>query len=271
MDTRFWGPSGWSLLHQITFAYEPSKQKKAAHQLFTMLPFVLPCKFCRASLTEYMEEDPLSPAVLETREALSEWFYRIHNQVNAKLRKQGQPVADDPSFDSVRSFYLESLASGCTRTFFSGWNFLFSVAENHPLARTSLNSSPMPDAPQRSPGLSWDDLNRHNLLKPAERFRFYSRFWKVVGPCLPFSEWRDLWNSAERKVGLRKAVRTRSGLVRALWKIRCILETAFDLVNRTKFADLCDTLAEHRSGCSRSKRAITCRKPMRSRTKTLKA
>ena len=70
MDTRFWGPSGWRLLHTITFAYNPETDKSSTGQLFNMLPFVLPCKFCRASLTEYMENDPVEPA-LETREKLN--------------------------------------------------------------------------------------------------------------------------------------------------------------------------------------------------------
>ena len=58
MDTKFWGPSGWKLLHLITFTYEPS-QSKAVGKFFELLPFVLPCKFCRASLTEYMDDDPI--------------------------------------------------------------------------------------------------------------------------------------------------------------------------------------------------------------------
>ena len=117
MDTRFWGPSGWEFLHQITFAYEPGQHVK---ELFEMLPYVLPCKFCRASLTVYLRADPID---LTSRETLSRWLWRIHNAVNDKLRKQGQDVAADPTFESVKMYYMDSLASGCTQTHFPGWTF----------------------------------------------------------------------------------------------------------------------------------------------------
>jgi hypothetical protein len=44
------------------------------------------------------------------------------------------------------------------------------------------------------------------------------------------------------------------------------------LEGRTRFADLCQTLAEHRSGCGKARKAITCRKMRSGRggRKTLK-
>lgn len=270
MDTRFWGPSGWRFLHQISFAYEPGQQSEAVRQLLEMLPFVLPCKFCRASLTDYMEADPLEPA-LKSREDLARWMWRIHNQVNAKLRKQGQPIAEDPTFESVRAFYEDNLASGCTRVTFDGWTFLFSIAENHPLSRGSLNTSPMPEAPVRSPGMNKYDLNRYNLFRPEERVPFYRKFWRAVGDSLPFSEWRSRWRSAEKKYKLQAATGTRWALLKSLWKVRCELEKKFELDGRTRFADLCSVLAEHRSGCGKARKAITCRKLReKPRRKTLK-
>ena len=56
MDTRFWGPSGWQLLHSITNKYpnNPDKLEKDAYEIFfKSLPFILPCIYCRNSLTEY--------------------------------------------------------------------------------------------------------------------------------------------------------------------------------------------------------------------------
>lgn len=270
MDTRFWGPSGWRFLHQISFAYNPNTQKKAVRMLFEMLPFVLPCKFCRASLTEYMEADPLEPA-LENQNVLSRWLWRIHNEVNNKLRKQGQPVEADPSFDSVQAFYKDNLASGCTRVQFPGWAFLFSIAENHPLSRGSLNTSPMPDSPQRSPGMTIHDLNRYNLFKPHERLPLYRKFWTAVGESLPYSEWRAMWVKAENKTKLQAKTGTRWSLMKALWKVRCQMEDTFELEGKTRFADLCSALAEHRSGCGKMLRAKTCRKMReKPRKKTLK-
>lgn len=270
MDTRFWGPSGWRFLHQISFAYDPKTQKKPVGLLFEMLPFVLPCKFCRASLTEYMEADPLEPA-LESKESLSRWLWRIHNQVNAKLRSQGQPVDPDPSFASVAGFYKDNLESGCTRVNFPGWTFLFSVAENHPLSRGSLNTSPMPEAPSRSPGMNANDLNRYNLFKPEERVPFYRKFWRAVGESLPFPEWRAMWKRAEIKYHLQARTGNRWSLLKSLYRVRCELEEKFELEGKTRFADLCQALAEHRSGCGKARKAITCRKArVAGRSKTLK-
>lgn len=259
MDTRFWGPSGWIFLHQISFSYEPSRQKKAVQQLLETLPFVLPCKFCRASLTQYMEELPLENA-LKSREALSHWMYEIHNKVNDKLRNQGQPISANPNFSSVQAFYQESLQNGCTKTFFPGWTFLFSIAENHPLSRQSLNTSPMPEAPHRTSGMSKEELNKYNLFKPHERMPYYKKFWSAVGESLPYPEWRAQWASLETKYGLQKKLGKRWPLLKTLWKLRCEMESSFELQNKTKFADLCETLASHRSGCTKSVRAKTCRR-----------
>ena len=101
MDTRFWGPSGWRLLHLISFTYEPTDvaHRDAVERVFTLLPYVLPCKFCRESLSIYMEEDPL---VLTTKPAFSKWLWRIHNKVNAKLRSQGLLHEADPPYESVK-------------------------------------------------------------------------------------------------------------------------------------------------------------------------
>ena len=84
MDTRFWGPSGWKMLHLITFDYKYSSANavKYAH-FFESLPYILPCKFCRASLTDYYRQYPF----LNTNETyvnlnpsldLKKWMYNIH-------------------------------------------------------------------------------------------------------------------------------------------------------------------------------------------------
>lgn len=272
MDTRFWGPSGWRLLHQITFAYEPKTQKDVVRQLFENLPYVLPCKFCRAHLTEHMMKEP-SEKAFESRESLTKWFYEIHNLVNAKLKAQGIPTQPDPTFASVKKFYEENLSYGCTQTYFPGWEFLFSIAETHPLSKESMNASPLPDAPKRTSGMSDAELNQYNLLTPRERFVFYKKFWEAICKSLPFEEWRTLWNRLEKKYDLEKHFDTRWSLVRCLWKIRCEMENEFELQNTTKFGELCDVLSYHRSGCGKSKKGVTCRRKMRAvrRSKTLKA
>ena len=61
----------------------PDQNKEEMGRVFNALPYVLPCKFCRCSLTEYMDEDPVEPA-LKSRASLSKWLWRIHNKVNDK-------------------------------------------------------------------------------------------------------------------------------------------------------------------------------------------
>lgn len=255
MDTRFWGPSGWRFLHLISFCYEPENQKESVRELFAMLPFVLPCKFCRVSLSEYMVEDPLEPA-LHSRGTLSKWLWRIHNCVNEKLRSQGLLKEVDPSFAAVKKVYEERIAMGCTRVSFEGWDFLFSIAENHPRAALVKNSLPMPNLP-----LHLEDTpefrNRWNLIKPDERMVFYLRFWKSIGGALPFAEWRDSWKLCSLEFSKAES---RAAWIRELWKLRCCLEKELEFANRDEFQNLCKRLAEHRSGCGKRRRARTCRK-----------
>jgi hypothetical protein len=80
MDTRFWGPSGWQLFHLIAFKSEHPRE------VLDDMKDVLPCKFCRASTTEFVKKHP-------PKKPYGRWLYEIHNMVNNKLRTQ---CADDP-------------------------------------------------------------------------------------------------------------------------------------------------------------------------------
>jgi hypothetical protein len=264
MDTRFWGPSGWRLLHLITFTYEP-EQRTEVGRLFELLPYVLPCKFCRRSLVEYMEEDPLEPA-LASRKTLTQWLYRIHNKVNAKLRGQGLPTAPDPPFASVKKEYETRLAAGCSGTEFQGWEFLFSIAENHPFSHGGRNSVPFEDCPGEghTATATADQRNRWNTMKPEERMTFYRKFWAAVGPALPFPEWRSAWERCSG--GEVDALDTRHRWLRSLWRIRSCLEKELDLKRSDScFSALCDRLSAHRSGCGKRPRAKTCRRQRKTR------
>lgn len=248
MDTKFWGPSGWRLLHLITFAYSPI-QKESVRKVFESLPYVLPCKFCRASLQEYIEEDPVEPA-LRSKVTLSKWLWRIHNKVNDKLRGQRLLDTDNPSFQSIKEIYekrLEHVGS------FEGWDFLFSIAENHPYCKASRHSIPMKDCPPIIPlHASLSQKNRWNILSCNERMNKYKVFWENLQESLPFEEWRNTW----KECGLNeKSVDERLGLIRELWKLKCCFGKEGDTLEST-----CKKLADHRSGCSNRKNAKTCRR-----------
>lgn len=252
MDTRFWGPSGWRLLHLITFTYEPERDKTKVCEFFNTLPYILPCKYCRSSLSDLLLEDPVE-GVCDSPEKLQRWLWRIHSKVSAKLRKEGLMKSEDASFAKVSRFYKEKVATGCSRTVFDGWNFLFSIAENHPLSRAGRVSVPLPGAPPMEDISTPLERNRWNLMEPAERMEYFRAFWRLLPEVLPFQEWRTAWHHASAS---RNVWDTRKESLTTLWKIRCALEMELELINRTDFNSLCKVLASVRSGCG----SKTCRK-----------
>ena len=246
MDTRYWGPSGWKLLHLIAAAQRPSRQ------FWSVIPYVLPCKFCRASLSTYYEALPIP----ESPKEYPEWLWKIHNQVNDKLRNQGQAIPPDPSFSSVEKRYNELLAQDCTKTFFDAWNFLFCIADNHPSSSPSI---PMPDIPEKGiQSMSDMEKNKYNVLPIQIRKQKLRIFWKTLGDALPYQEWRDSWKKHAGPI--LQASGSRKGALSWLWKIRKGMEKDLQIMDRTDFQGLCKAVAQHRSGCAKSTRARTCRR-----------
>ena len=245
MDTRYWGPSGWRLLHLIAASPNAKKNK----DFWEMLPFVLPCKFCRTSLSKYYMEYPIP----SKNGQFDKWLYTIHNCINKKLRDQGQTVAPDPPIDSVLEYYSEHLKQGCTKTLFPGWRFLFSIADNHPLSSPSI---PMPDAPEKIPD-SLIEKNIYNLLSVKERQECLRKFWLSIPDVLPFEEWAHSWRSYAGSV--KKAIVNRRSSMIWLWKIRRGLEKDLKQLGEINFYGLCKEVSTYRSGCSTSRRAKTCR------------
>lgn len=122
MDTRFWGPSGWQLFHLVAFT-SPNPR-----DVLDDMKDVLPCKFCRASTTEFVAKHPPT-------KPYGKWLYAIHNLVNDKLRRQCAedpsvicPPAD-PTFEEVEAMY-----SAMKPTAVPGRDFLMAVAYNYPSA-----------------------------------------------------------------------------------------------------------------------------------------
>lgn len=246
MDTKLWGPPAWRLLHLI------AANNKRTPEFWALLPYVLPCKFCRASLTTYYEELP-------TTQPLEKWLWAIHNKVNAKLRGQGQTLDPDPPFAAVRRVYKERLEAGCTKTDFPGWEFFFCIADNHP---AESPSAPMPECKDEDicdiDILTLEEKNKRNLLTPEERIALLISFWESIPDALPFKEWRDSW--VKHAGPVKPAMASRKILLAWLYKIRCGMEKDLGHLHKTSFHGLCKLLKEHRSGCAKSRRARTCRK-----------
>jgi hypothetical protein len=254
MDTRFWGPSGWRLLHLISFA-APTLPQKSLQTFFKHLPYVLPCKFCRASLTDYYAADPIPADPAD----FPQWLYRVHNRVNAKLRDQKLLETTDPTWAAVEKQYRELGRAPCVRRRMVGWDFLFSVAYTTPCR--SVASSPMPDAPPLAALTTPELRNRWGRMDRVERTKYIQAWWDVVPAVLPFEEWRAAWRRVVRAPPVvsrgRKAV---TAWLYAAEKAVCgaLKETA----PHESFQGLCAELDAFSSGCGRkqrTRRLKTCR------------
>lgn len=250
----------------ISFAYKPETQKNAMRQLFEVLPFVLPCKFCRANLIEHYEKLPLEPA-LKNKETFTKWLYDIHNLVSDKLEKQGHKQEDPPPFSAVKQHYEERLAYGCSKTFFPGWEFLFSIVESHPLSKQE-KPTPFPDAPPKQTLKTKEELLQWNYLSGTCRFNYVCRFWKLLPEVLPFEEWRSIWKEKSKDC-CEKTWETKATSLRALWNTRKAIEEQLDLLNKTTYHDLCKMLRYYKSGCAykQNKNTTTCRRLRRTTQK----
>lgn len=246
MDTRFWGPPAWKLLHSIAATYEPAKRGPMA-EFLEILPFILPCKFCRANLTAHYKKLPYT-GELDTREHLEKWLYKLHGLVNDKLREQGQTISADPSFREVQERGA-ALAAGP----FPAWDFLFSVAHIYP---PQMHEVALPDAPKSCPvGATDCERNGWNRLSKGKRMSYWMRFWKRLPGVLPES-WRSAWVSAW-KLAAPQFISRRAAIA-GLWRVRC----AFEGNKEDPYAEVCDRLTYHSSGCGAadSARYKTCRR-----------
>jgi hypothetical protein len=131
MDTSFWGPDAWCLLHSIASACPDDVTKHRGTHLrrfFGTLPHVLPCVFCRDSLTDFYADSPVD---VRSGKRLRYWLYRIHNRVNGKLRDQGAPTPADPPLRDVRVRY-DALCRTCdARLTYPGWDFMYCLCLNY--------------------------------------------------------------------------------------------------------------------------------------------
>lgn len=265
MDTRFWGPSGWRLLHLIAFA-APSLNQTQLQTFFKNLPFVLPCKFCRASLTDYISVDPIPDRAQE----YANWLYRIHNRVNAKLREQKLLNTKDPEWKSVEDQYTSWLNAPCSTRRMVGWDFLFSVAFTTPCP--AVASSPMPGAPPahliKTPQLR----NRWGTISRSERLPFIRDWWNSLPHVLPFEEWRAAWKShVPHMPSLQVGRRAITNWLYSAEKIMC--SALKEDSPHNSFTGLCSELSTFSSGCGSKKRSAkmkTCRAVKSHARKTLK-
>ena len=262
MDTRFWGPSGWRLLHSVAHSYDPTtpKARQQMRKFLKSLPYILPCKFCRSSLSTYYTELPYAPHI-QSNTALFRWLYNIHNKVNEKLRSQGLNPSPDPSFHDVQSFYSTWIrTSTATERLQIFWDFLFSVAYCHPTSSVSIRSTPMPNCPKRATQCrSHTVRNRWNTLPSEIRLKYYNNFWNSL-PDILEPELSVAWHAAQSTNP--PTLQTRQSTTAWLWRMRCALDPNY----ADPYASCCRRIADHSSECGSKKRAITCRRSRRKPT-----
>jgi hypothetical protein len=263
MDTRFWGPSGWRLLHLVAHA-APQLPAKAVHDFFTYLPYVLPCKFCRASLTDYIAADPIPAKAAD----YASWLYRIHNRVNGKLRDQKLLDTPDPKWEEIDKRYKDWLAAPCVKRRMVGWDFLFSVAYTTPCP--SVVTAPLTGAPPLTALKTPELRNRWAIISREERLPYMARWWATLSEVLPFKEWRDAWHRVvPRAPSLARGRKAITAWLYAAEKEMC--SALKEDLPHDSFSGLCAELSTFSSGCGkRSKKVKTCRSKKSTARKTLR-
>jgi hypothetical protein len=275
MDTRFWGPSGWQLLHLV--AHEPIRtacHANAVLRFMHLLEYVLPCKYCRASFHDYIRLQPLTIDTVMDTAAFSKWMYDIHNRVNAKLRSQGLLTTANPSWADVRTRFEGMHAGLCKGTPLLGWDFMTSVAFATPAA--NYKPVPMPDTPERpaSEIALWpmEIRNRYNLLTRTERIRYLKRWWALIPSILPCEGWRSAWAAAMQKAGAPLLLQGKDGVMRWMWKIEQAVCGALRCPTpHRSLPALCAEVGAFESKCGVARAGKTCRtrrKKQRSRVQT---
>ncbi len=169
MDTKFWGPDGWKLLHSIARNYpnNPSKQISDIYRdFFYTISSVLPCIYCRMSFKEYMDDIPIEQ-YLKNSTSLSKWLYKIHNKVNNKLRNQKLNDKKDPDFNEVYlryHKYIECINNKIESV--PGFDFLYSITFNYTYTRKKM---------------------------PKARRNDYSVFFNLLPIILPFTTLQNIY------------------------------------------------------------------------------
>eukprot|EP00457_Paulinella_chromatophora_P015817 gb/GEZN01016499.1/.p1 GENE.gb/GEZN01016499.1/~~gb/GEZN01016499.1/.p1 ORF type:complete len:182 (-),score=31.05 gb/GEZN01016499.1/:220-765(-) len=87
------GQSGWTLLHSMAAYYPDTPSQQDRKQMSSFLHGVarfFPCEFCALHMQEWCHEQPPEHAV-SSRENLSVWMCKLHNDVNRNKRKPEFP------------------------------------------------------------------------------------------------------------------------------------------------------------------------------------
>lgn len=93
-ETTVWGPSMWKVLHTLA---ECSDNSPLWFDILNALEIHIPCPTCKAHFIEYRLNNP-APA---DHQGIVDWFFILHNVVNARLNKPLYDATGLPSGDKA--------------------------------------------------------------------------------------------------------------------------------------------------------------------------
>lgn len=223
MDTRFWGPSAWKLMHLVAYNYpeKPSQEDINNYGMFyNNLKYVIPCKFCRISLDKFMTELPIEKYI-GNRKRLTEWVYLIHNKVNDKLRKEGLNDKSNPSFKFVNEMY-----NNLKSDILPGWDFIYSVAFTYP-------------------------KNKKNVS--FDKMQHYIAFFQSLGNVMPCLKYRTLYNRFYSEIPINCG----KDLTKWLYEINCKINGELFKNANDSYSHLCQVMTHNQTFACKG---FTCRK-----------
>jgi hypothetical protein len=91
-ETTVWGPPLWKVLHTLA---ELSDNSPLWFDILNSLETFIPCPVCKTHFTEYKTQNP-APA---DNQGIVDWFFILHNIVNARTNKPLFDAAGLPKGD----------------------------------------------------------------------------------------------------------------------------------------------------------------------------
>lgn len=235
MNTQFWGPPGWELLHILTFNYpkKPTEKQKTEWELFfKSIGFVLPCKYCRESYKFFLKEnDTLFKNFWDKRESVIKWLYLIHNKVNNKLKNQkddkGNPllVGKNPSLKEVTNIYTNFIKESSWIDM-PGWDFIHSIAFNY---------------------------------EPTEeRKKWYPIFFNILFNIVPcrFDNCLQVFKNVLERFPIEASLKSQESMICWVYS----MHKKFSMYTNRKFQSFpifFERIEQHRSGCEKNKKIST--------------
>lgn len=128
MDTKFWGPGGWKLLHAISFGFPDRYTNKSIdiyRRFYETIQYILPCETCRNNYKDHIKIHPIS--YITSKDTCKLWLYNIHNSASDIIRHENRNIGYNPEFELIKDKYdVLCKKKICKNS--QVWDFMYSVA-----------------------------------------------------------------------------------------------------------------------------------------------